>query len=78
MMGLRPGRVVTRQIAKPSMAEGLRELSTTKPQSVDSRRIAGVSKLATEMSEAEPRGRVHHVSSKSARVTITDVSEMVK
>ena len=78
MVSLRPGRVIPWQVAKPSMAECLRELSTTKPQSIDSRRIAGVSKLATEVSEAEPRGRVHQVASKGAGVTITNVSETVE
>ena len=75
---LRPGWVVPRQVAQPSMAKRLRKLSTTKPQSIDSRRVAGVSKLATEMSEAEPLGRIHQVASKSARFTITNVSETVK
>ena len=78
MVSLRPGRVVPWQVAKPSMAECLRELSTTKPQSIDGRRIAGVSELATKVSEAEPRGRVHQVASKGAGVTITNVSETVE
>ena len=66
MVTLRPGQVVPWEVAEPSMAECLRELSTTKPQSIDSRRIAGMSEFATEVSEAEPRGRVHQVASKSA------------
>ena len=48
------------------MAESLRELSTTKPESIDGHRITGVSELTVKMSEAEPRGRIHQVASKGA------------
>ena len=45
MMGLRPGRVVTWQIAQPCMSKRLGELSSTKPQSIDSRRVVTFSWL---------------------------------
>ena len=61
MVGSRPGRVVPWKVAKPCMSKTRGEVLSSKPESVDGRRVAGLGELSAKMTKTHPLGRVVEV-----------------
>ena len=58
MIGRRPGRVVSREVAEPGMPETSGEVLSPEPESIDGRRVAGVSELSAKVTKTHPLGSV--------------------
>ena len=58
MVCCRPGRVVPWEVAEPGVSETSGEVLSSEPESVDGRRVAGLSELPAEVTKTHPLGRV--------------------